>query len=106
MGVYENNFFQVRRQTLLEFESRLSLEEEARTPYLALSSIIERVNKLLLSLGHPGLGFTRSNWPDEKWLYRITRYVDPANVLGIFKRKVHGAPLPNAPVSQVYAILI
>ena len=92
--VYQHQVFRLPRTTLLEFESRLSLDEQVRSTGQSVPSLIQKANRILEENGELILGFDDSSLPDEAYTYRLLRYIDPFNTTGTFKRRVEGAPRP------------
>ena len=93
--VYSHEVFRLPRLTLLEFESRLTLEEQIRSSCQSVANLVEKVDRILADNDQPRLGFEGNTLPDEQWIFRLIRYVDPFNTTGTFKRRVAGAPRPE-----------
>jgi hypothetical protein len=101
INVDQAQVFRIERQTILEWEARLTADEMIKASFLSLPTCVEKINHHLQQLQHRTLGFTRLNYPDESWLLRIIRYVDPFNLVGAFRRRIQGAPCPNTPAGRM-----
>lgn len=99
--VFENRVYRVHRHTILQFEAELQIDEVTRSTAHNITIVIERTNILLQQLGLNELGFRPSAFPDEGWLMRIVRHLDPTNLLNIFFRPVRGAVAPNVLAARV-----
>lgn len=100
-AVYRNEVFRVNRVDILTFEARLTTEDLVRTSFSCLLTSIDRLSRLLELQNHRGLGFRGSSLPDECWLYRIARFVDAYNLLGLFRRRIPNAPRPDIDASTM-----
>ena len=85
--VYSNEVFRLNRLTLLDFESRLTLEEQVRSSNQSVANLVEKANRILNDHNELQLGFEGNCLPDEHWIYRVVRYIDPYNVTGSFKKQ-------------------
>ena len=92
--VWRNMVYRVPRKAILEFESRLALDETRKQPFYTLSLLSERFDRFLLSLGMRPLGFGEFTCPEENWYSRVLRYVDDFNCLEAFQKRVAGASRP------------
>lgn len=89
--VKEKSVFLVEKKALLKREADYADDFPLRAPGLTVLAMTRRIDKLLGLLGKPSLGFTSNALPDEGYLIRLARYVDPSNLLEIFL-----APAPRA----------
>lgn len=92
--VFRGTVFRVRNQEILAFEVNLTLEERMKASHFNLGVIKDKAAALLQMLGHQPFGFHGSNNPDEEWLSRVVRFIDPQNLLRGFRRRVANAPRP------------
>lgn len=100
-SIHQGTVFRVERHLMLQFEANLQMDELARGPAQNVTLVIERTNGLLRQLQRQQLGFAPGCYPDEGFLFRIVRYIDRTNLLGIFRRAVREAIAPNILANQV-----
>lgn len=99
--VHQNQVYRIERVALLQFEAILQEDELARAANQNVTILIERADSLLRQLGQRELGFLPGTYPDEGWLYRIIRFIDPSNLLCIFRRAVRNTVPPAIIASRV-----
>ena len=63
--VYRQEVFRLQRATLLEFESRLTLEEQIRSAGQSVAAMMEKADRILEENGELRLGFDNASLPDE-----------------------------------------
>lgn len=106
LRIRQNEVFRVERQVLLQFEANLALEDLVRQGSHNMTILVEKLTILLDQLGERPLGFLPGNYPEESWLYRVIRFVDQGNLLGVFKRSIPGAHVPDILASRMYALIM
>jgi hypothetical protein len=92
VGVYTNEYFNVDEVFLKRFEIDLTPGQLKKAPFVSLPDLYTKVNQMLRELNRPQLGFPPGAIPEEKWLIRVTRYLDPHNVTGAFLETIPDAP--------------
>ena len=80
VGVYTNEYFNVEEVVLKRFEIDLTPGHLKKAPFVSLPDLYTKVNQMLRELNRLPLGFPPGAIPEEKWLIRVTRYLDPHNV--------------------------
>ena len=93
VGVYTNEYFNVEEVVLKRFEIDLTPGHLKKAPFVSLPDLYTKVNQMLRELNRLPLGFPPGAIPEEKWLIRVTRYLDPHNVTGAFLQAIPNAPL-------------
>lgn len=93
VGLYTNEYFHVDEVFLKRFEIELTPGQLKKAPFVSLPDLYTKVNQMLRELNRPQLGFPPGAIPEEKWLIRVTRYLDPHNVTGAFLETIPDAPL-------------
>jgi hypothetical protein len=88
LKVHRGQVFRVPLLELRQFEVNLTPEMNKRVGLLNNCFLARKVNVLLRSREQPELGFDEYDPPDEVWLYKIVRYLDPTNILGFFEAPV------------------
>lgn len=101
VSVFTGTVFRVDRFNLLQFEARLQLDELVKNGSYNVTILIERLSLLLTQLGNLPLGFKVGAFPDEAWLMRVVRFVDPSNILGVFTKAVRNSTPPAIPATRV-----
>ena len=56
----------------------------------------KKLDRLLVEMDKPRLGFEAGIIPDGTWLYKVARFVDPANVCSIFEVALVDMPTAGA----------
>lgn len=92
--VLRGTVFRMDRTELLNFEVGLTFEERVKASFFHLGILKQRTELLLAQLGQPGFGFAQGTNADEDWMVRIIRLLDPYNILGAFRSKIHTARVP------------
>lgn len=92
VGVYTNEYFSVDLVFLKRFEVDLTASQVKKAPFVSLPDLYVKVNQMLRELNRPQLGFLPNHIPEERWLLRVTRYLDPRNVTGAFLEAIPDAP--------------
>lgn len=92
--VYRGQVFRVQRQTILQYESGLTAEEQRKSAFYSVALLYERLEAYLREMDQAPLGFSLVVLPEEEWFTRLLRYVDPHNVLEGFLTRVTGSPKP------------
>ena len=83
--VWNDRVFRVSLRDWKQFEAGLSNKPYKKNSHTNLLHMVGRLNALLRAKGHHELGFPAFVVPDEKWLDKIARFVDRANLLEYFK---------------------
>lgn len=101
LQVFHGEVFRIRRQEILAFEVTLTSEQTQKSSFFNMNLLKERASAFLLQLGYAGFGFPNNTNPDESWFTRVLRYIDAYNVLGAFRLRVAGAPVPRCLAGRV-----
>lgn len=96
------NVFRVRVHDILEFELHLTVEQKLKSTWFNLGVLKDKGDALLQLLGRPPFGFHSDNKPDEQWLTRVLRYIDPHNILRAFRHRVPQVPPPMILPMRMY----
>ena len=92
LKVHRGQVFRAKSLDLRHFEVELTPEMNKRVGLLNNCFLVRKVNVLQRSRGEPDLGFDEYDPPEEAWLYRIVRYLDPTNILEFFEAPVQHEP--------------
>ena len=92
LKVHRGQAFRVIALDLRHFEVELTTEMNKRVGLLNNCFLVRKVNVLLTSRSQPELGFDEYDPPEEAWLYRVVRYLDPTNILEFFEAPVTQEP--------------
>jgi hypothetical protein len=101
LKVYKGQVFRVPLLELRQFEVNLTPAMNKRVGLLNNCFLLRKVNVLLRSRNQPELGFDEYDPPDEIWLYKIVRYLDPTNILEFFEAPVDHEPAFEQGVSNI-----
>jgi hypothetical protein len=88
VGVYTGNFFRVSLSDINRFKIDITPALLKRMPFIDFSTIIAKLDALLVEQDQPKLGFTKGYMPDTDWLCNIARFIDPCNAACIFEHRV------------------
>ena len=88
LKVHRAQVFRVHLLELRQFEVRLTPEMNKRVGLMNNCFLARKANVLLRSKNLPELGCDEFDPPDENWLYRVVRFIDPSNILGFFEAAV------------------
>lgn len=83
--VEHGTVFRVSLLTLKRFLAELTTSQLKTSVYTCKFEAYDKLNRLLAERGQPTLGFEDGLVPDGKWLFRVARYVDRADVCGLFE---------------------
>jgi hypothetical protein len=92
LKVHRDQVFRVDQVELRQFEVNLTPAMNKRVGLLNNCFLVRKVNVLLRSREQPELGFDEYDPPDENWLYKIVRFLDPTNILEFFEAPVQPEP--------------
>ena len=101
IGVEEGIYYSLNRVQILQFEALLTFEDKVRNSDLSICTVVEKIDQYLQHTGQLPLGYDDNCFPDEDYIFRLARYVDPANILRIFRRAVPGAPPANGAMARL-----
>lgn len=92
------------RVPLLEwkrFDAELTPAQKTKAPILCGSNAAAKINRFLEETNRPTLGFSPGLFPDEKWFINVARYIDKANVTGLFLHSLPNSPAPVCITSRM-----
>lgn len=95
VAVYEGLVMRVERGVLLSFEANLDLSHLVKAGPVSISTVLRKLDTLQYQISARPLGFPDSGLPDEEWLWRIARYLDTNNILGLFRKKFMAVHCPT-----------
>jgi hypothetical protein len=91
-SVEEGTVFRVGVVELNKFLAGLVPSQLRKAAFTCKYVAHKKVDRLLAEMGKPGLGFEAGIVPDGTWLYKVARFVDPANVCGVFQVSLTQVP--------------
>lgn len=101
IGTEDLHYFSLNKVEVLQFEALLNFEDKVRNHDQSMAIVVEKVNEFLINQGRLPLGYENNCYPDEEYMYRLARFVDPSNVLRIFKKAIPNAPRPGGAIGRV-----
>ena len=88
LKVWNGSVYRVGLKDLKTFEVAITPAMMKRNGLTNLLHLMLRINGLLNSRGEKVLGFGDFTVPDERWLCRVARFIDQANILEFFQYPV------------------
>lgn len=92
LKVHKEEVLRVKTNDLRHFEVDLTPEMNKRVGLQNNYFLVRKVNVFLDTYQMPELGFDEFDPPEEAWLYRIVRYIDPTNTMELFEAAVRPEP--------------
>ena len=92
LKVHRGQVLRVNSLELRQFEVNLTPAMSKRVGLMNNCFLVRKVNFLLRMKNLPELGFDEFDPPEESWLYKIVRFIDPTNILEFFEAAVHQEP--------------
>lgn len=99
--VHRGEVLRVDRMEILTFEAALTQEQMARIGSNNVTILVQRITLFLDQQALQPFGFLPGCYPEEGWIYRVARFLDRANVLGIFRLPIPDTPLPRIQASRM-----
>lgn len=90
--VRHGQVFRVALSELKNFEVALTKPQQKKVGIVNNALLVRKLNMLLRSRQMPELGFDEFDLPDERWLYRVARYIDTSNLMEFFEAPVNAEP--------------
>jgi hypothetical protein len=78
-------FFRVELKEMNRFLAELTPSQLKKSVYTCKFEAYSKINNLLTEREMPQLGFEEGHVPDGTWLYKVARYLDRANLCGLFR---------------------
>ena len=88
LKVHRNQVFRATKQEIRHFEVDLTPKQQRRHSTINNAILIRKLNTLLQATSRRPLGFDELEVPDQGWLYRIARFIDPASLIEFFEAPV------------------
>ncbi len=83
-NVYMDVVYRIDLMTYKRFEVELTAAQVKKAPFLSSADVFAKIERLLVEAQLNELGFILGLYPEDTWLYKVARYLDKANVAGIF----------------------
>ena len=94
--------FRVGILTIKRFLAELRPSQLKRSVYTCKFEAYSKIDRLLKERNIPGLGFEEGHIPDGTWLYQIARYLDKANLCGLFQMPLEPVGEGDTDTERVY----
>lgn len=101
LAVFAGSVFRVGLLELKHFEVELTPKMTRRVGIINNGILVKKLNELLKATNRPPLGFEESDPPDQGWLYRVARFLDPTNLTEFFEEPVYDEPPINERSSDI-----
>jgi hypothetical protein len=95
LKVHNNLVFRTTHGEIKHFEVDLTPEHQRKVQGMGHPVLLRKLNILLYLTGRKQLGFTEHDLPDQGWLHRMARMIDPTSLTEFFDTPVHSEPNPN-----------
>jgi len=105
LQVHRDQVFRVTHSEIKHFEVDLTPEHQRKVQGVGHALLLRKLNILLQLNRRKPLGFTEHDLPDQSWLHRVARYVDPTSLTEFFEVPVREEPYPNtqsSPICHIY----
>lgn len=105
LKVHKDEFFRITHGEIKHFEVDLTPEHQRKVQGMGHPLLIRKLNILLGLTGRKPLGFNEYDIPDQIWLHRIARIIDPTSLTEFFEVPVRQEPFPtrhSEPISCIY----
>lgn len=106
VGVFKEKFLRVPLIELKQFEVSLTPKMTRRVGMVNNSLLVRKLQKLLAEKNLPELGFSEVDPPDQTWLYRVLRFLDPTNLTEFFEEPVRQEPNITSASSKISRVHI
>ena len=101
LKVRDNQIFRVTNQDFKQFDFTLTKNHLKKIGTMNNSLLVRKLNRLLSMKGEKELGYTEFDLPEQTWLYKVARYIDPTNLLEFFETPAR----PEPPLSQQSSLI-
>ena len=105
LKVHKNRVFRIGHSELKHFEVDLTPAHLRKVQGMGHAVLVRKLNALLSLTGRKPLGFTEHDVPDQTWLHRVARVIDPTSLTEFFEIAVRKEPQPtndSADISLIY----
>ena len=105
LKVKNGEVFRLLNTDYKKFEYPLNKAQMRKIGTVNNALLVKKLNLLLKLKGQNDLGYTEFNLPEQVWLYKIARYIDPTNLLEFFESPAMPEnPLTesSSPISQIH----
>src|SRR3990167_884914 len=92
LKVHRNQVFRATKQEIRHFEVDLTPKQQRRHSTINNAILIRKLNTLLQATNRRPLGFDELEVPDQGWLFRIARFIDPCSLTEFFEAPVRAEP--------------
>jgi len=96
LKVHNNKVFRITYGEIKHFEVDLTPEHQRKVQGMGHAVLLRKLNILLQLTGRNQLGFTEHDLPDQGWLHRMARIIDPTSLTEFFDTPVHPEPAPTS----------
>jgi hypothetical protein len=96
LKVHKNRVFRIGHSELKHFEVDLTPAHQRKVQGMGHSVLVRKLNALLSLTSRKPLGFTEHDVPDQTWLHRVARVIDPTSLTEFFEIAVRKEPQPNS----------
>lgn len=88
LQVHRNRVYRISHLDIKRFEVELTPEHQKKVQGVSHSLLIRKLNILLQLTGRRPLGFNEYDMPDQTWLHRVARVIDPTSLTEFFQTPV------------------
>lgn len=104
LKVRRNQVYRVSTSDIKHFEVALRPEHHRKAQGMGHAVLIRKLNILLEMTHRNPLGFSEQEIPDQNWLHRVARHIDPTSLTEFFEVAITKEPAPTASSPAVVCI--
>lgn len=105
LKVHKDRVYRLTNGEIKHFEVELGPEHHRKAQGMGHAVLIRKLNLLLQITNRKPLGFTEHDIPDQNWLHRIARHIDPTSITEFFEVPIRLEPMVNQnshPIACIY----
>ena len=95
LKVHKDRVHRLTNGEMKHFEVELGTEHHRKAQGMGHAVLIRKLNLLLDITGRKPLGFTEYDIPDQAWLHRMARHIDPTSITEFFEVPIRPEPMVN-----------
>lgn len=105
LKVHKDQVYRITHSELKHFEVDLTPEHHRKAQGMGHAVLIRKLNILLGLTNRKPLGFSEHDIPDQNWLHRIARQIDPTSITEFFEVPIRIEPMvtqQSHPIACIY----
>lgn len=102
LQIYNGNAYRIEHSILRRFEFDIPKSLQKKASLVSLMDVVVKLDRYLVELGQKTLGFQDGIIPEEEYLLKVLRYVDQANIMGVFSGPINNAVERTVLSNQIF----